>query len=388
MRGQAAPTARRPPRLLTAVNGISVVISLGAVVAALATMALFLALSGSHPGAALKGIANGSLTSTYALSVTVSKTVPRLFPALGIALAWRAGLYNIGAEGQIYVGAIAAAAVAAESPLSGPGALALALIAGILAGALWGAIPGMLRATRGVSEVITSLMLVYIGIHLTNYLLQGPWAVPNSPYPATAPVPQGTLLPKLMSGTVLNAGAIIALAAVPFTTFLMRRTVFGLRLNALGGNVSAAKAAGVSIRRTIIVAMAVSGAYAGLAGAVEVVGVRGQLLEGFSANYGFDAIAIALLGRLNPVGILLAALLFGALDAGGTGLQAVSGPALPDGIVPTVEGLTLVYVLIALGLSRFIQRRRRAASALSAAAARGEPIAEVTTTEAAVGVDG
>jgi simple sugar transport system permease protein len=272
--------------------------------------------------------------------------------------------------------------------LSGPGALALALIAGILAGALWGAIPGVLRATRGVSEVITSLMLVYIGIHLTNYLLEGPWLVPGSTFPATAPVPPSTRLPTLMTGTVFNAGAMIALAAVPFTVFLMRRTVFGLRLNALGGNVSAAKAAGTSVGRTIVVAMAVSGAFAGLAGAVEVVGVRGQLLEGFSTNYGFDAIAIALLGRLNPLGILLAALLFGGLDAGGTGLQAVSGPALPDGIVPTVEGLTMVYVLIGLGLSRLIQRRRRATSALSTAAASGQANAGVTQTEPEVVVDG
>ncbi len=379
MTQEAAP-APRLPRLLRAMSGISLAVSLGAVVAALATMALLLTLSGSNPGAALKGIANGSLTSTYALSVTVSKTVPRLFAALGIAVALRAGLYNIGAEGQIYVGGIAAAAVAVESHLSGPGALALALIAGLLAGALWGAIPGILRAKRGVSEVITSLMLVYIGIHLTNYLLEGPWLVPGSTFPATAPVPADTQLPQLMNGTVFNTGAIIALAAVPFTAFLMRRTVFGLRLNALGGNPSAAKAAGTHVARTIILAMAVSGAFAGLAGAVEVVGVRGQLLEGFSTNYGFDAIAIALLGRLNPVGILAAALLFGALDAGGTGLQAVSGPALPNGIVPTVEGLTMVYVLIGLGISWLIQRRRRASSALSASAAsskaRVQPVAE------------
>jgi simple sugar transport system permease protein len=208
-------------------------------------------------------------------------------------------------------------------------------------------------------------MLVYVAIRIANYILEGPWLVEGSTFPATAPVPPSTSLPILVDGTVLNAGAVIALLAVPFVAFLMGRTVFGLRLKAIGGNTNAATAAGTNVGRTIIVVMAVSGAFAGMAGAIEVVGVRGQLLEGFSTNYGFDAIAIALLGRLNPYGILLAALLFGALDAGGTGLQATGGADLPAGIVQTVEGLAILYVLIGLGASRLIERRRRAKALLS-----------------------
>jgi simple sugar transport system permease protein len=149
--------------------------------------------------------------------------------------------------------------------------------------------------------------------------------------------------------------------------FVMRRTTFGMRLSAIGGNVRAAAVSGTNVGRNMIYAMAVSGGIAGIAGAMEVVGVRGQLLEGFSTNYGFDAIAIALLGRLNPYGILLAALLFGALDAGGTGLQATGGADLPAGIVPTVLGFAMIYVLIGLGASKVLAGRKRARALLEQA---------------------
>jgi simple sugar transport system permease protein len=357
------------PRLLSAISGVSVLISIGAVLAALVTTVVLLLVTGSDPVAAITAITQGSVSSPYALSSSIEKAVPRLLPALGIALALRAGLYNIGAEGQIYVGGIAAAWVAVLGPWTGPGALVLALLAAFAAGALWGAIPGVLRVKRGVSEVITSLMLVYVAIRVTNYLLEGPWLVKGSTYPATDVVPPATALPIIWPGTVLNLGAVLAVACVPLMAFVMRRTTFGLRLKAIGGNVRAARASGVEVGRNMLAAMAAAGALAGLAGALEVVGVRGQLLEGFSANYGFDAIAIALLGRLNPYGILAAALLFGALDAGGTGLQATGGASLPAGIVPTVLGFAMIYVLIGLGASQVLARRRRARALLAKATA-------------------
>ena len=352
------------PRLLSAINGITVLMSIGAVVAALATTALLLLATGSDPFDAMDAIAQGSVSSPYAISSSIEKAVPRLLAALGIALALRAGLYNIGAEGQIYIGGIAAAWVVVIVGVPGPLGLILALVAAFVAGGLWGAIPGVLRVKRGVSEVITSLMLVYIAIRLTNYVLEEHWIVEGSTYPATDVVPSDAALPIIWEDTVLNLGAIIAVAFVPLTAFVMRRTTFGLRLSAIGGNVRAARVAGTNVGRNMVYAMAVSGAFAGVAGAMEVVGVRGQLLEGFSTNYGFDAIAIALLGRLNPYGILAAALLFGALDAGGTGLQATGGGDLPAGIVPTVLGFAMIYVLIGVGASQMLARRRRAKALL------------------------
>jgi general nucleoside transport system permease protein len=362
---------------------LSLLIPLVSVALALATSGLLLVLSGIDPIASLHSMFSAAFGSTFAIGTTVVKSIPRLLPALGIAFAIRAGLWNIGAEGQIYVGAIAATGIALCGPdLAFPLGTALSLLGAILAGAAWGAIPGVLRATRGISEVITSLMLVYVGIQLANYFIEGPWLVPRTTFPATDTVPSDMRLPIVWPGTLVNAGVILALAAVVLCWFLVDRTTFGLRVRALGGNPRAARVAGISVGTTTIVVMAVSGAFAGLAGGVEVLGARGRLIEGFSPGYGFEAIAIALLGRLSPVGVLGAALLFGALDAGGAGLQTTAAGA-SAAIVPITEGLAVVYVLIGLGIVALLSRRRRAATTLQdvrpdAPTAAREPVANPT----------
>jgi ABC-type uncharacterized transport system permease subunit len=363
-------------QLRTRALGLNVFIPLVAVVLALATVALLLVAVGSNPLDAYRDMWNAALGDRFALSTTVTKTMPRLLAALGIALALRAGLWNIGAEGQLYVGALATTAVALYEPdLGAPVMIATALVAGALAGAGWAMIPGILRAKRGVSEVITSLMLVYIGIQLTNYVLESPWAEPGSTFPSSPYVPDGASLPTIVSGTLLNAGALVGLVLVAVAWFLMSRSTFGLRLNAIGGNERAARIAGVRVSLMIVLAMAASGAFAGLAGGMEVLGVRGRLVEGFSPGYGFEAIAIALLGRLNAFGILGAALLFGALDAGSAGLQTAA-QGVPASISQVAEGLAVAYVLVGLGIASIIQRRRAARAALREAAkgpAAGEP---------------
>lgn len=346
---------------------ISMAIPVVAVVLALATAAILLALAGANPWTAYQSMFSAALGSLYSLSTTVVKAVPRLLPALGIAIALRAGLWNIGAEGQIYVGAIFATGMTMFGPNLGfPGNVVLALLAGVLGGALWGAIPGLLRAYRGISEVITSLMLVYIGVQLTNYLLEGPWLVEGSTFPSSPPIASTARLP-VWSGTLFNAGAVVALLAAAVAAFLVTRTTFGLRTRAIGGNERASEVAGVRVRPMIVIVLAVSGAFAGLAGAVEVLGVRGRLIEGFSPGYGFEAIAIALLGRLNPWGCVAAALLFGALDAGGAGL-ATAAQGAPSAIVPIVASLSVIYVLVGLGIVDRLARRRRAAEVLAGGA--------------------
>lgn len=347
----------------------SLAIPVVAVVLALATASVLLVLAHSDPFDAYKSMFRAAFGSSFAIGTTLVKAIPRLLPALGIALALRAGLWNIGAEGQIYVGAIAGAGVALYGPHLGfPGGAALALVAATLAGGVWGALPGLLRAYRGISEVITSLMLVYVAIQLTNYLVEGPWLVPKSTFPSTAVVPTGARLPIVWPGTLVNAGIFVAVLAVLVTGFLVARTTFGLKLRALGGSERATRVAGVRVTGMIVLVMAVSGAFAGLAGGMEVLGVRGRLIEGFSPGYGFEAIAIALLGRLSPVGVLGAALLFGALDAGGAGLQTAA-TGVSSAIVPTTEGLAVIYVLIGLGIAEMLSRRRRKQSALKEAAA-------------------
>lgn len=351
---------------------LAVAIPLASVLLALLTVGGLLLANGSDPIAAYRSMASAAFGSSFALSTTVIKTLPRLLPALGIALALRAGLWNVGAEGQIYVGATAAAAVTLFGPaLAFPVGTALALLAGTLAGAAWGAIPGVLRATRGISEVITSLMLVYVAIHLTNYLVEGPWLVSGSTFPATDVFRSEFRLPIIWSGTLLNAGVIVVAVVTVAVAFVLARTTFGLRLRAVGGNDRAARFAGISVGSIAVTAMAVSGALAGLAGGIEVLGARGRLVEGLSPGYGFEAIAIALLGRLSPIGIVGASLLFGALDAGGAGLQTTSG-GVSSAIVPIAEGLAVIYVLIGLGVVELLAQRRRARAMLEHAPRRDE----------------
>lgn len=346
---------------------IQVSIPIVAVVLSLLTGAILLLAAGSDPLPAYESMFTAAFGSLFSISVTIGKAMPRLLAALGIALALRAGLWNIGAEGQIYVGGVASTAVVLATPdLPFPVGLLLALVAGTLAGAIWGAIPGILRATRGISEVITSLMLVYIAIQLANYLLEGPWVVPHSTFPATEPFPSTHRLPIIWTGTLLNAGLIVAALALLLAWVLSTRSTFGLQLRAFGGGEQAARFSGVRVKRLIVAAMMVSGAFAGLAGSVEILGVRGRLLEGFSPGYGFEAIAIALIGRLHPAGIVLAAVLFGALDAGAAGLLT-SGRGVPASIVQITEAMAVVYVLVALGINERVRRRRQAREALTGA---------------------
>jgi len=333
---------------------------------ALVLSGLLIAALGADPFHAFGGMLQTALGSKFALGTTINKTIPRLIPALGIALALRANLWNIGAEGQLYIGAAAAAGVALYGPdLPQSLALTLALLAGAAGGAAWGAIPGALRAYRGASEVITSLMLVYVAIQLTNYLIEGPWLVANSTFPATPIFPANYRLPLVWSGTLVNAGIFIAAAAALLLWFLVDRTTFGLWLRAIGGNPRASTVIGIPNRTMIVAALALSGAFAGLAGAVEVLGIRGRLLEGFSPGYGFEAIAIALLGRLRPTGIVAAAIAFGILDAGAAGLQVASN-GINSAIVPIIEALSLILLLAAIGAGQIIERRRSTRAALHA----------------------
>jgi general nucleoside transport system permease protein len=353
--------------LLTVSTVRNFIISVIAVLLALVTGAFLLAAAGQNPLLSYAGMAGTAFGSAFAVGTTLTKTMPRLLPALGIALALRAGLWNIGAEGQIYLGAAAAAAVALFGPqLPFPLGSILALAAAMTAGAAWAAIPGALRAYRGINEVITTLMLVYVGVQLTDYLVEGPWLVPNSTWPSTAMIPHSFRLPIIWPGTLVNAGTIVAIASVLVLGILIARTTFGLRLRALGGNERASEVIGLAIRPLIVAALAASGAFAGLAGGIEVLGIRGRLLEGFSAGYGFEAIAIALLGRLNPLGITAASLLFGALDAGAAGLQ-VASVGISSAIAPVIEAVAVGYLLAGLGFAEIIARRREAKSALQTA---------------------
>ena len=290
----------------------------------------------------------GSLGSLSAFSETLTAAAPLTLAGLGIALAFRAGLFNIGAEGQLILGGMAAVVVGfAFKGLPAYVHLPLALLAGALAGALWASIAGWLRAATGAHEVITTIMLNLIALRLTDYLLKNP---PIQKAGRTDPISQSVLpsaqLPKLLAwldpNLRVHAGIILVILAVVLVYWLLFHTTIGFEFRSAGANPDAARYAGMRSGLIIVLVMACAGALAGLAGANQVLGVLGRASPGFSGGAGFDAIAVALLGRSHPFGVLLAGLLFGALQAGGRQMQINAGVSLD--LIAIIQALIIIFM--------------------------------------------
>jgi simple sugar transport system permease protein len=315
-------------------------------------------LSGSNGQIALQALIGGSWGSPQAVAETLVQTIPLLIAGLAVALAFHGGLFNIGVEGQLIIGALAAGIVGATVHLPGPLLLLAALAAGMVAGALWALIPALLKAFRGVHEVVTTIMMNYIAINISAYAVttDGPFASKTQPS-ATEKVPLDAHLAVIAPGTRLHAGLFIAIALIVVLMWVLYRTPAGFRLRLLGANPHAASAAGVSLKRTTVTVMLASGAIAGLAGAVQVLGVYGRYFDGFSPGYGYSAIAVALLGALSPVGIAAAALFFGTLDAGAVQLQAVAG--ISREMVSVVSGLVVAFVAAQPAIFRLLHHLQR-----------------------------
>lgn len=296
------------------------------------------------------------VASLEAIDRTLVNSAPYIFAGLAVALGFRCGLFNIGAEGQLFVGALASAYVGysiKEMPMVIH--LPLALGAGAAAGGAWGAIAGFLKAFTGAHEVVTTIMLNYVAFRLSDYLLTGP--MKRSGFnPVTPPVEHSAWLPKLAPDPLrFHAGFFLALLAAYFVFWFLWKTTWGFEIRTVGANPSAARYAGISIAKNYILAMALSGGLAGLAGTNEVLGVNHFMAQAFSSGYGFDSIALALLGKSHPVGVVLAALLWGFLRAGATRMQ--SAAHIPIDIVQIVQGLIIVFVA-APALVRMIWRLR------------------------------
>jgi ABC-type uncharacterized transport system permease subunit len=294
---------------------------------------------------------DGAFGTKGEVAETLVQTTNLLFPALGIALAFRAGLFNIGAEGQLILGGFAAGWLGAQFPLPGYLAVPMVLIAGSLAGGIWGAIPGIMRARFGANEVIATLMLNVVAVLLTTYLVTGPLQQGSAGAAETGPLPKSAQLAHLFD-TQLTWAFVIAIVLAFVLQWVLRRTVFGYELRAAGDAPEAAKRAGIDLGRTALVAMTLSGALAGLGGASIVAGGLHRFNTGLSPGYGFIAIAVALVGNLEPLWILVAALAFGVLQSGGIAMQAEAG--VPREVVSLVTGL----VIIALAGRRVVGRMR------------------------------
>lgn len=302
--------------------------------------------SGFEIAPALQALVRGSLGSWYAIgSGTLIRATPLILTGLAVAVAFRAGVFNVGAEGQFLVGAAGGTAIALMFPTL-PSLLLLPaiLIVGAIAGALWAWIAAVLRARFHVLEVISTIMLNFIAAYLVSYLVRGPMQEPTHIYPQTAAISAAARLPRFGAATRLHIGFAMAVMACLAAWWVIRHTAGGFRLRAVGANPQAARTAGqIDVERVTTRAFLTSGALAGLAGAIEVCGVTYALYENISPGYGYTAIAVALLARLNAAAVIVTGVLFGALEAGATAMQRDAG--VPSVLVSVVEaGVILALV--------------------------------------------
>lgn len=300
-----------------------------------------------RPAEALRAAWDGSLSTPYALSTTLTKAIPLLLTGLGVAIAFRARMFNIGGEGQFLAGAMLASFVATWPLLAHhtPSFITISamVIAGVTGGAVWGGIAAVLKTWRRVPEVISTIMLNFIAAQLLSFLVNGPMERADHSQPSTEPLSAAATLPAISTYLPVHAGIVIAIVAAFVVWVLLARTVFGFMLDIVGDNPEAARLAAMPVERTVIGAMLWSGGLCGLAGALELSGVIGFLPEGYTPTYGFTAIAVALLGRLKVSGIVLSALLFAILLSGSDNMERSAGIAHELGYV--MQGITLLVLL-------------------------------------------
>lgn len=281
--------------------------------------------------------------SLYPFTESLVTATPYIFAGLSVALGFRAGLFNIGAEGQFFIGALCSAYVGysiKDMPMIIH--LPLAIGAGALGGAIWGMIPGYLKARFGAHEVVNTIMMNWIAFRLSDWLLSGPMQASNF-RPVTPNVAASAELPRFFEDPLrFNLGFFLALLFAYIVYWFLFKTTLGFEVRSVGANPDAAKYAGMNIIRNFVLVMSFAGALAGLAGTAQVLGVDHWVGQGFSAGYGFDAIALALLGKSHPYGVVLAALLFGFLRSGATNMQSIAG--IPVDIISIIQGLVIVFI--------------------------------------------
>jgi general nucleoside transport system permease protein len=283
------------------------------------------------------------LKAIYPFTESLTAVTPYILAGLAVAVGFKCGLFNIGAEGQFGIGALCSAFVGYSiHGLPWYIHLPLAMLAGAAGGALWGAIPGYLKGLTGAHEVVTTIMMNYISYSLSNWLLNGPMKAPGF-RPLTPVVENTAMLPRFFPAPLrFNWGFIVALAVAAFVYWFLFKTTIGFEIRAVGANPDGARYAGMNIVKNFVIAMTLSGGLAGLAGAAQVLGVDHWVGQGFSSGYGFDSIAIALLGQSHPLGVVLSAFLWGTLRSGATNMQYMAG--VPIEIISIIQGLVIVFV--------------------------------------------
>ena len=334
----------------------AIILPLVGVVLALFIAGIFIAIAGISPFKAYEALFIGSLGNMFNLGLTLNKMVPLLIIGVGIAVAFRTSLWNIGAEGQMFMGALFGTIVgiyAGGIPLL---SILIAMVAGFIGGAIWGVIPALLRVYN-ISEVITTIMLNYVAIYITGYMVSGPLQDTNILFPQSLPLGQFARLPVFWKGTTAHIGLLVGILVVAGVHLFIHNTTFGFRLDAVGKSMNASRFAGIKVESTIILSMIVSGGLAGLAGIIEISGVYRMLTDVFSPGYGYLAIAVALVGRSEPVAIIISAFIFAILLTGANAMQSAVG--VSSSIIYLVQGLTVLFILAGIAMPHFVSSRRK-----------------------------
>ncbi len=325
---------------------LSTLSTIVAVLISLAATAGVITLSGNDAKVVLFAIADGSFGSLSAIIDTFIKATPIMLTGLATIIAFRAKVWNIGQEGQLYGGALAATFVVLTFPnLQLPAVvyIPLLLVVSMIGGAIWGGIPGYLRSRFNVNEIIITVMLNYVMQYLTTFLLNGAWQEPGSYYYNTIKFPESTWLPLLFD-TRLHLGFILAVITAFVVYFLMWKMKLGFEIRATGDNPTASRYKGINIKNISLIVLLISGAISGFAGGIEILGIHHRLVFGFSSGFGFTGILIALLGRMHPIGVILASIFFGALHNGASAMQIFSD--VPRSLVNLIMGLIIIMMLL------------------------------------------
>ena len=329
-----------------------------AVASALVLCSGLIALSGAPVLEAYRLMLAGALGGPFNIVETLVKAAPMIFTGLAVTVAFRAKFWNIGAEGQLYAGAVAAAAIGAV-PMPGPLAWLAMAAMGATAGAIVALVPAVLRVRFKVDDVVSSLLLNTIVILGVTALIEGPWKDPFSGYPISPPIEDAAGFPRFIAGTRLHLGVGAALLAALAVWFVMARTTLGFRITVTGENPAAARFAGIKVGRVILVAAALSGALAGLAGVNEVGGVQFQVMSELSPGFGYSGIVIAMLARLNPLGVVPAAIFLAIVMTGAEAMSRATG--VPVFLADVIQGTALLCMLVALLFTSYRLRRAGAA---------------------------
>jgi general nucleoside transport system permease protein len=354
-RPDPAHRGRRAPRLALPRFRATWLALPGSALAALLVGAVMLLALGANPFEGYRALLDGAFGSGYALSATAVKAVPLLLVGVGICIAFRANVFNIGGEGQIAMGALLATATALAFPgLPAVVLIPLTILAGAVGGGVWGAIPGAFKGYFDVNEILSTIMLNLVAVQLMNYLLAGPLHDRTAEsvgglIPQTQLLPKSSWLPILKDGTQLHLGVVVAVVAAVAVYVLLWRTTFGFRIRAVGLSRDAARYAGMPVERTTMLALTLSGALCGIAGAMLVFGsvshrmVTDGSLTGFTGSAGFNGIVVALFGGLNPLWTILSSFVFAGLLVGGDAMQVVTN--VPSDLVVALNGLVVIFVV-------------------------------------------